>query len=178
MPMEYKITKVSTQEPRKWDGPKGTVYYINVMLEGHQRPVSIGKKAPDALKPGDTVYGDIEPTSYAADKFKSQQNPGQGNFQKGKQPMDPTTMYVSYAKDLLVEVVKTSKDATEYEQKLKVLIELIAKQGKHLKQLVEEEQKEEEQKPTKEEANQEAIAAIIEDKIDEPFNLDDLPLGF
>lgn len=31
---------------------------------------------------------------------------------------------------------------------------------------------------TKEEANQETIAAIIEDKIDEPFNLDDLPPGF
>lgn len=82
---EYKITKVSQQEPREWNGPNGTVYYIKVMLEGHDKPVSIGKKKPDALKEGFTVYGTIEPTDLPEDKFKAAQNPN-GGYSGSKKP--------------------------------------------------------------------------------------------
>ena len=72
---DYKVVKVSEQEPKKWDGPNGTVYYIKTMLEGHDKPVSIGKKSADALKVGDTVYGEIQPTDYIGDKFKAGKKP-------------------------------------------------------------------------------------------------------
>lgn len=72
----YKITRVSSQPPREHYSQKynSTTYYIKVMLEGHDRPVSIGKRAPDALKVGDTVYGTILPTAYDADNFKLEGN--------------------------------------------------------------------------------------------------------
>lgn len=75
MPQSYKITKVSEQEPRVYDGQYGTVYYIKVMLDGHNKPVEIGKKDPNALKVGDEVYGDIKPSEYPSDGFKSAQKP-------------------------------------------------------------------------------------------------------
>lgn len=76
MSQEYKITKVSADKPREWPNPHGgTVYYIKVMLEGHDKPVSVGKKAPDALKPGFTVYGTIEPSDLPEDKFKAEVKP-------------------------------------------------------------------------------------------------------
>jgi len=81
---EYKISKVSDQEPKKYDGQYGTTYYIKVMLDGHAKPVEIGKKSPDALKAGDTVYGSITATEYQTDKFKGEQKPfEQGSFNKG-----------------------------------------------------------------------------------------------
>jgi hypothetical protein len=73
---EYKITQVSAQPPRQWDGPNGTVWYIKVKLDGHAKPVSIGKRSPDALKVGDTVHGTIiEDGMHDEDKFKAEQNP-------------------------------------------------------------------------------------------------------
>lgn len=71
MAQEYTITKISEDEPREWKGEFGTVYYIKVKLEGHNKPVTIGKKSPDALKVGDKVFGDIKPTEYPEDGFKS-----------------------------------------------------------------------------------------------------------
>lgn len=79
---EYKVEKVSQQEPKKWEGQNGTVYYIKTKLEGHEKPVSIGKKTPDALKAGDTVYGEIIETDYIEDKFKA-----------GKKPFTPNGGY-------------------------------------------------------------------------------------
>lgn len=69
---DYRITKVSNQEPRTYDGPNGTVYYIKVLLDGHDKPVSIGKRSPDALKEGDVVTGEITATQYETDKFTAQ----------------------------------------------------------------------------------------------------------
>lgn len=72
---EYKIGMIDIDPPREWNGPKGKVYYITVGLEGHSKPVTIGKKTPDALKVGDTVYGEIEPTDYTTDKWKHGEPP-------------------------------------------------------------------------------------------------------
>lgn len=66
---------IDIDPPREWNGPKGKVYYITVGLEGHSKPVTIGKKTPDALKVGDTVYGEIEPTDYTTDKWKHGEPP-------------------------------------------------------------------------------------------------------
>jgi|GEM_PF-5552819 len=71
----YKIAKVSEQEPKKYEGQYGTTYYIKVMLEGHAKPVEIGKKTPDALKVGDELWGEVIPTQYQTDKFKAEKKP-------------------------------------------------------------------------------------------------------
>lgn len=75
---EYKITQINVDgEPREWLNPqtKTKVYYIGVMLDGWDKPVSIGKKAPDALKIGDTVYGEVIETDYLTDKWKHGEAP-------------------------------------------------------------------------------------------------------
>lgn len=77
----YKVTKVSEQEPKKYEGQYGTTYYIKVMLEGHNKPVEIGKKSPDAIKVGDELYGEVIPTEYQTDKFKAERKP----FTPGRQ---------------------------------------------------------------------------------------------
>lgn len=78
MAEDYKVVQVSQQEPKKYEGQYGTTYYIKVKLEGHEKPVEIGKKDPHALKAGDTVYGHIEETDFPTDKFKAEQK--QQNF--------------------------------------------------------------------------------------------------
>lgn len=78
---EYKVSKVSEQEPKKYDGQYGTTYYIKVMLDGHSKPVEIGKKTPDAIKVGDVMYGEVIPTEYQTDKFKAEKKP----FTPGRQ---------------------------------------------------------------------------------------------
>lgn len=72
---EFKIAKVSEQPPKEWKGPHGPVYYIKVLLEGHTKPVSVGKKKPDALRVGDIIYGNIEESDLPEDKFKPEQKP-------------------------------------------------------------------------------------------------------
>lgn len=95
---EYKILMIDEAEPRKWDGPNGTVFYITVGLEGHPKPVSIGKKSPDALKVGDTVFGTIVPTDYITDKWKGEAkpptagNPGNSGSSEGKFQRDVTAL--------------------------------------------------------------------------------------
>ena len=114
MAQDYNITRVSSSEPRKYDGEYGTVYYIKVMLEGHKKPVSIGKKSPDALKEGDVVYGDIQvKPDYDEDGFKAVKKPdGVGYGGKGgggKSPdeqnaiikMNALTNSVNYHKEVL-----------------------------------------------------------------------------
>jgi len=71
----YKVIKVSEQEPKKYEGQYGTTYYIKVMLEGHSKPVEIGKKSPDAIKVGEELFGEIIPTEYQTDKFKGERKP-------------------------------------------------------------------------------------------------------
>lgn len=87
MSREYKITQISQQAPRQWDGPNGTVYYIKIRLEGHAKAVSIGKKSPDALHVGDSVYGTItEDPMHDEDKFKADQNPSYSGGSSSSKP--------------------------------------------------------------------------------------------
>lgn len=82
---EYKVTKVSGQEPREYTNEYGTTYYIKVQVEGHDKPIEVGKKQKDGVKVGDVLYGTITDTQYKTDKFKSEPKPFGGNsggFQK------------------------------------------------------------------------------------------------
>lgn len=74
---EYKVTRISASPPKEHysETYKNTTYYIKVMLEGHDRPVTVGKKSPDALKVGDIVSGQILQTQYETDKFKAESKP-------------------------------------------------------------------------------------------------------
>lgn len=80
MAQEHKITQISQQAPREYynEKYKSTTYYIKVKLDGHNKPVEIGKKRPDALNVGDMVFGSIEPTEYETDRFKAVSNFGGG----------------------------------------------------------------------------------------------------
>lgn len=73
MGQTYTITKVSQEKPHEHVNSYGTTYYIKVMLDKHNKPVSIGKKQPDALKVGDTVYGRVVPTQYETDNWQGEQ---------------------------------------------------------------------------------------------------------
>jgi hypothetical protein len=84
---EYKVTKVS-DKVRTWNGPNGAIYYHKVMLEGHDRPVSIGKKTPNSITVGQTVTGDItDDPKFDEDKFKATSTQSQDRQFKG----DPDT---------------------------------------------------------------------------------------
>lgn len=81
----YKITKVSQEPPKEWGEGERKTYYIKVMLEGHPKPVTIGKRKPDALSVGMVVEGDISHTEYAEDRFKPSSSFNKGGY-RGKSP--------------------------------------------------------------------------------------------
>ena len=86
---EYKVIRVSEKPSNAWNGPNGTIYYQNYMLEGHTKPVSIGKKQPDTIKVGDVLNGNIIQDSGPNDKFKAefvQGAPKPGGY--AKSPVD------------------------------------------------------------------------------------------
>ena len=109
---EYKISKVSDQEPKKYDGQYGTTYYIKVMLDGHAKPVEIGKKSPDALKAGDTVFGSITATEYQTDKFKGEQKPfegSKGSFNKVEDPAKQDSIIRQSSMKASIDLVSNGK---------------------------------------------------------------------
>lgn len=95
MAQEYEIVKVSSRAPKEWEGSHGKVYYIKVMLKGHDKPVSVGKKSPDALKTGDTIFGTIVPTDYEEDKFKAETRPFGGGG--SREPKDEKAIQAMWA---------------------------------------------------------------------------------
>ena len=86
MSQEYKVIQLSQDKAKEWNGPNGVIFYKKAKLEGHEKPVEIGKKTKDGLKVGDTIYGHIEATDYVTDKFKSDSRPqAQASSQAPKQ---------------------------------------------------------------------------------------------
>lgn len=69
----YKITRVSEQPPNAWPKDAPTTWYYKLMVEGHERPISVGKKKPDfVFRVGDTIDGTITADpGRDADKFKA-----------------------------------------------------------------------------------------------------------
>lgn len=103
MAQEYTITRVSQGPPREYTGDYGTTYYVKCMLQGHERPVEIGKKEKNSLKVGDTVFGDIIPSvlnemgepKFPTDSFKPSKKPFSGDY-KGK-PKDEAAIKAMWA---------------------------------------------------------------------------------
>jgi len=94
----YKITKVSTQEPRVWDNPKGgKIYYIKVAVDGWEKPIEVGKKSPDALKVGDELHGTITATEYPNDKFKADPPAFSGGGKSNYVPRDDDAIRAQWA---------------------------------------------------------------------------------
>lgn len=84
MDQDYKVVKVSQEEPREWNGPNGTIYYHKVMLEGHAKPVSVGRKEKHSLTEGQVIYGHIlVEQSFPEDKWKAGKKPFGGNVGSG-----------------------------------------------------------------------------------------------
>lgn len=73
--MEYKVVRLMNDNPKEWKGPHGVIYYHSVEVEGHDKPLSVGKKEANSIKVGDTIYGDITATDYIEDKFKASPRP-------------------------------------------------------------------------------------------------------
>lgn len=83
--MQYKVTKVSEETPKEWGEGTNKTYYIKVKVDGHDKPISVGKKSPNALSVGDELNGTITPTEYDTDKFK----PEPKAFTPGVKTEDP-----------------------------------------------------------------------------------------
>lgn len=86
---EYKVTSLMKDEPKEWKGPHGSVWYHSVMVDGHDKPLSVGKKEPNSIKVGDIIYGDITETDYLEDKFKPSPPPQGGS--KATLEYEPST---------------------------------------------------------------------------------------
>lgn len=168
---EYKVTKVSEQKPREWEGPHGTVYYIKVMLEGHNRPVSIGKKSANALKAGDTVYGTITPDpNFEEDKFKPDQKPNSpgGGFGGGARKE-----YVDHHEDIKAEwAIGLALNAIADKNDLEA-VESLARDLHGMVERVKDGRGADESKPKVEQRGSGEVVIPYDD--DEPVNLDDIP---
>lgn len=108
-----KTAKIQTiKGTRKWDGPNGTVYYFDVLMDNGDTG-SIGKKSDSALKEGDQLTYELE-ESERGNKIKpvvENNFRGGGGFQK--QPSNPASFALSYAKDLAVANINKSDKPLE-----------------------------------------------------------------
>lgn len=138
MAQEYTVTRISQQPPREYDGDYGKVYYIKTQLEGHDKPVSIGKKDPHALRAGDKVYGRIIETQYDEDKFQAERrdnnhvgNKGSFNGNKGHyQPRDDAAIRAQFAIKAAIEYCKTNdpnslNDVEEYARRFYAMVDSV-----------------------------------------------------
>lgn len=163
--MQYTITKISSEQPREWGEGANKTYYIKVMLSGHNKAVSVGKKSPDALKVGDTVDGTITETQYDTDRFTQEKK--QYTPSSAKSLQDSTTMYVSYAKDILLKLIETQEK--DIPKKLEEYVKFVAQHGRQLKN-------ESEAQPTLKEQWNQTLAAKLDRKEPESIPNDEVPV--
>lgn len=134
----YTIKAVNPQV-REYDSKFGPMKAYKLLLEDVAQPVDLSQKAtsPGPL-PGQKLEGTIDMSGQYGPKFKKDY--GGGNFQKGssagstaysagtasgkgKFDNDPFTMYLSYAKDLVVALQETSGyEKEKFEQLLSATI--------------------------------------------------------
>lgn len=177
--MEYTITKVSSQKPKEFysEQYKSTTYYIMVMLEGHDRPVTIGKKRADAFKVGDKVYGRIIPTQYDTDKFQAEQpagKPGQ-TFTPKDQDAIKAQMAVKSAMNAMpnLDLAATDGDIATYANTARKLAKHIFRMVDEVKESAPPITQESVDKEFKQDKAKEDKVHPMDD--DEPINLDDIP---
>lgn len=78
---EYTVQGVANTAPKEYANAFGITYYHRVKLVGVDKAVSIGKKAPNAIKAGDIINGSIETTAFSEDKWHGEAPaPGAGGF--------------------------------------------------------------------------------------------------
>jgi hypothetical protein len=174
---DYKITQVSNNPPTEWydKAHNSTIYYIRVMLEGHPKPVEIGKKKPDALKVGMTISGDIKPDSGPADKFKGapmqQSSGGASGGSSNYQPKDEHAIAKAVALKAAVDLhASTAKKDTNL---------VLADADMFLEWLESDKKLDTSPDPMNGVHAQNPMnQAAVEEFVGEPFNTQDLPPGF
>jgi hypothetical protein len=128
---DYKITAVS-QTVREYDTKFGAMKSYKLKLEGVEEAVELGQKASTPSPAiGDVLSGTIDTSGGYGPKFKKEFNQQSGggsgrSFGGGgsKHVADPFTMFLSYAKDLVVALQETSGfDAAKYQELLKATLE-------------------------------------------------------
>jgi hypothetical protein len=97
--MEKTSTVQEVGTINRWDGPKGTVFYHNILLENGDRG-SIGKKAEGAIKIGDKLTYTIE-FDDRGNKIKEVREPFNGGAAKGFRGSN-ASFALAYAKDICV----------------------------------------------------------------------------
>lgn len=111
---EYKILAVS-QKVRDYDSKFGPMKSYKLKLSDTEMAVDLSQKAsstPPAV--GDVLNGTIDMSGQYGPKFKKDFAGG-----RGKHADDPFTMFLSYAKDLVVALVETKGfDQKSYEELL------------------------------------------------------------
>lgn len=104
MNKDWKITKVSEGAPRKAVTDYGITFYHKVMLEGNERPVSIGKKTEEVPAVGTMVYGMIIATpEFPTDRFKGAKRP----FAPGGSPKDEKAIQAMWAISQAIQWMKS-----------------------------------------------------------------------
>lgn len=146
MAQEYKIQAVSG-ETRTYDTKFGQMISYKLKLEGVETPVELGQKTTTpAPQAGATLSGHIEETQYGP-KFKKEQaqfgtgftpsatsSPSTNSSNSRGNNSDPFTMYLSYAKDILVGLMASghSPDEKGFDDLYADALELVATGGKTL----------------------------------------------
>ena len=95
---------------RKWEGEKGTVYYIDLIMENGDIG-SIGKKSADALKIGQELRYTVTSEKNGKCNFKEYRENTTGSFRGGfgggKSSLQ--AMALAYAKDIVVAQIEAGK---------------------------------------------------------------------
>ena len=107
--MNYKIEAVS-DEVRKYESKYGPMISYRVKFSGNEQAIEIARKETSpAPKVGDELEGTIDMSSQYGPKFKQEYSPKQGpsgGYGGSKPSGDQFTMYLSYAKDLVVAQIE------------------------------------------------------------------------
>jgi hypothetical protein len=89
---EYTVMDISPETPREWGEGSKKTYYIKVKVKGHDKPISVGKRSPDALVIGQIISGEIQTTTFDTDNFKPTTNvPG------ARQPRDDEAIKAQFS---------------------------------------------------------------------------------
>lgn len=165
---EYRITRVSQDVPREWGQGDKKTYYIKVMLDGHSKPVSIGKNSPTALKVGDTVTGRIVETQYAEDKWEHERKAFTGGGFKAdpdKQAQIKAQWAISQAKDWVLHTTQEVEDIEPGAKQFFAMVDRV-KNGTTTGTTAPELQTT---------ATTKKPDVVVTDIPDDPINLDDIP---
>ena len=135
MPQQYKIAEVGNT--RTFETKFGEMTSYKILLQGMRDEVELAQKTTTpAPRVGDELYGYIQDTNFGP-KFKKEKREGgftpsatssqSTSFSKSKGSKfesDPFTMYLSYAKDILVAKIEAGhvKEDVSYDSLLDILI--------------------------------------------------------